>query len=155
MDSTKKTHIKFISLFYAYSLLHVSTLLGHPQGDSQVVHYIIAVERASARVCLCVCARACVCAHARTRTHAHTHTHTLKGTYRPAERLSSNRSSHHVSSLFLFLYIFVNVSILLSVWTTKRTSYNRTTIYRGDIVYDLRICLRMTKRAETCRSELA
>jgi hypothetical protein len=37
-------HIKFNSLFYANSLLHVSALLGHPQGDSQVVHYITAVD---------------------------------------------------------------------------------------------------------------
>jgi hypothetical protein len=30
-------HINFVSLFYANSRLHVSALLGHPQGDSQVV----------------------------------------------------------------------------------------------------------------------
>jgi hypothetical protein len=38
-----KCTITFISLFYAASLLRVSALLGHPQGDSQVVHYITAV----------------------------------------------------------------------------------------------------------------
>jgi hypothetical protein len=36
-------HIKFISLFYANSLLHVSALLSHRQGDFQVVHCITAV----------------------------------------------------------------------------------------------------------------
>jgi hypothetical protein len=41
---TNKMHIKFISLFYVNSLLHVSALLGHPQGDSQAVHYITAVD---------------------------------------------------------------------------------------------------------------
>jgi hypothetical protein len=30
--------------FYANSLLHVSALLGHLQGDFQVVHYITAVD---------------------------------------------------------------------------------------------------------------
>jgi hypothetical protein len=39
-----KCTLSFISLFYANSLLHVSVLLGHPQGDSQVLHYIIAVD---------------------------------------------------------------------------------------------------------------
>jgi hypothetical protein len=33
----------FISLFYANSFLHVSTLLGHPQADS-LVHCITAVD---------------------------------------------------------------------------------------------------------------
>jgi hypothetical protein len=41
--STKCT-LSFISLFYANSLLHVSALLGHPQGDAQAVSYITAVE---------------------------------------------------------------------------------------------------------------
>lgn len=40
-------HIKFNSLFYANSLLHVSALLGHSRGDSQVVHYITAVQPAT------------------------------------------------------------------------------------------------------------
>jgi hypothetical protein len=32
-----KMRIKFISLFYVNSLLHVSALLGDPQGDSSIV----------------------------------------------------------------------------------------------------------------------
>jgi hypothetical protein len=44
MEITKKCTLGFISLFYANSLLHVSALLGHPQGDSQIVHYITAVD---------------------------------------------------------------------------------------------------------------
>jgi hypothetical protein len=38
-----KCTLSFISLFYANSLLHVLALLGHPQGDSQVVHCITVV----------------------------------------------------------------------------------------------------------------
>jgi hypothetical protein len=60
--------IKFMSLFYANSLLHVSSLLGNPQGDSQVVHYITAVDgcRIVVRIlsilvplCKCVYVRVC------------------------------------------------------------------------------------------------
>jgi hypothetical protein len=39
-----KCTLRFISLFYANSLLHVLALLGHPKGDSQVVHYITVVD---------------------------------------------------------------------------------------------------------------
>jgi hypothetical protein len=47
--------------------LHVSALLGHPQGDSEVVHYITAVDGcpivASHLVHtsnLCMCVRVCI-----------------------------------------------------------------------------------------------
>jgi hypothetical protein len=43
---TKKCKL-FYFLFYANSLLHVSALLGHSRGDSQVVHYITAVQPAT------------------------------------------------------------------------------------------------------------
>jgi hypothetical protein len=36
--------LSFISLFYANSIPHVSAHLGHPQGDSQVAHYIKATD---------------------------------------------------------------------------------------------------------------
>jgi hypothetical protein len=87
----------------------------------------------------------------------HTHTHTLsQGTHRPAERMSSNRTSHHISSLSPFLYVFVYISMVLAVWTTKITSYNRTTIYAGDLAYCLRISLgEWHRRAKICGSELA
>jgi hypothetical protein len=39
-----KCTLSVISLFYANPLLHVSAILGHHQGDSQVVHYITAVD---------------------------------------------------------------------------------------------------------------
>jgi hypothetical protein len=39
-----KCTLSLISLFYANSLLHVSALLGHPQGDSEAVHCITAVD---------------------------------------------------------------------------------------------------------------
>jgi hypothetical protein len=56
---TNKMNNKCIYLFHANSLLHVSARLGHPQGDSQVVHYITAVYHCITRnLCVCVCARA-------------------------------------------------------------------------------------------------
>jgi hypothetical protein len=58
----------FISLFYANSLLCVSALLGHPEGDSEVVHSITAVDGCPIVAgylslsilitCACVCVRA-------------------------------------------------------------------------------------------------
>jgi hypothetical protein len=45
MENTSNCTLGFNAVcFYASSLLHVSALLGHPQGDSQVVHYTIAVD---------------------------------------------------------------------------------------------------------------
>jgi hypothetical protein len=41
---TNKMHTKFVPLFYSNSLLHVLALRDHPQEDSQVVHYITAVD---------------------------------------------------------------------------------------------------------------
>jgi hypothetical protein len=62
-------HIMFTTLVYANSLLHVSVLLGHPQGRSQVVHSITAVDGfpivagflAVHTRNLCMCACVCVC----------------------------------------------------------------------------------------------
>jgi hypothetical protein len=39
-----KWTLRFSSLFYINPLQHVSALLGHPQGDSLVVHYITEVD---------------------------------------------------------------------------------------------------------------
>jgi hypothetical protein len=77
MEVTNKCTISFVSLFCANSLLHLSALLGHPQGDFN---------------------------QPRARTHARTHARKLQE------------------------------------WTNKKT------IYRGDIVYYLRISLRMAQK---------
>jgi hypothetical protein len=59
-----KCTLSFISLFYANSFLCVSGRLGHPQGYSQVVHYITAVDGCPVGAgflvvhshnCVCVC----------------------------------------------------------------------------------------------------
>jgi hypothetical protein len=74
-----KCTLSFISLFYANSLVHVSALLGHPQGDSQVVHCIAAVGG-----CLIVAGYLSLTstsqerARAPAHTHTHTHTHMLQ-----------------------------------------------------------------------------
>jgi hypothetical protein len=85
---SNKTHIKFHFLFYADSLLHVSALLGHSQGDFQVVHYIAAVygcpivaaflvaHICNLRACMCMCSWLVVVRlQPAKNTHAHTHTH--------------------------------------------------------------------------------
>jgi hypothetical protein len=78
-------YIKFISLFYANSLLHVSALLGHPEGDSQVVHYTTAVDGCpivagilvvpTPNLCMCVCYWLVeIWLQPAKSTHAHTYT---------------------------------------------------------------------------------
>jgi hypothetical protein len=141
----------------------------YKKGESELTWYKLQLND-SRSACLhvpcnlCVCVRACMhvlgacwsvtstsqkCVRTCARAHTHTHTHKLQGTYRHAERLSSTHSLHHVSSLspfYIFFNIFLSVSMLLAVWTTKITSYNRTTIYRSDTAYYLRISLRMAQK---------